>query len=186
MRLSKPVAAFALMMISACGGNSPTEPSQRTCTPVTTSALLRLQTGESFRVRFSVPTGLTPDIVVMTYLGLPNSGFASSGIVHRLYDGTTLLGTYESAEPDTIAFWKSPESSFGLPTDTTYGLIAPAVTVNFDSILRGTIDGRVELAVTRGTVTILSAREAEVVLIGPARGSFPDTRAAITAREWCR
>jgi hypothetical protein len=59
------------------------------------------------------------------------------------------------------------------------------ISVNFDSIVSGTIDGRVELVVTTGEVTISSAEQAEVVVFGPARGSFPDTSASTTAREWC-
>jgi hypothetical protein len=116
------------------------------------------------------------------------SSYARSTIMRagRFYDGNTLLGTQVRPDQDTTAFWKSPESPLGTPGDTTYGFNTTATSVNFDSIVSGTIDGRVELAVTSGTVTISQADEAEVVLIGPARGTFPDTRASITAREWCR
>lgn len=184
MRAPKRLAVIAMAtLITACGGGSPTGPSQPTCTPVTTS-LLSLRPGELFRVRFRVPSGLSRDIVILTYLGLPSSGFASSTIVQRLYDGATLLGTEDRAEQDTTAFWKSPESSFGTPGDTTYAMSAAAISVNVDSIVNGTIDGRVELAVTSGQVSISSAAQAEVVLIGPAR-TFPDTRVPIVAREWC-
>jgi hypothetical protein len=146
------------------------------CTPVNSSALLTLRTGELFRAKFRVPSGVTRDIVILSYLRVADSGFNSSTIVHRLYDGTTLLGMQDYRPYDTVAFWKSPESLFGTPGDGAYGLGAPAASVNFDSITNATIDGRVELAVVSGAVTIRNAEQADISLLAPAPRNFFDTR----------
>jgi hypothetical protein len=76
------------------------------------------------RVPSPVPCtlGMTREIVMLTYMGLPEQGFNSSRISHRLYDGDSLLGTQDNLT-ETLAFWKSPESSFGNPGDTLYGSV---------------------------------------------------------------
>ena len=142
-------ALLCLSSLVACGGSSPTSPSQRNCTAVTTRTL-NLAVGEVFRAEFRVPAGVTREVIVLSYLGLPESGFVAGRISHKLYDGARLLGAQENSE--TIAIWKSPESSFGMPNDPAYGFSYAALSVDFTSLVNGTIDGRVELSPVSGPI----------------------------------
>ena len=177
-------AVLCLFCVSACGGSSPTSPSH-TCTAITGPTTLRLDAGDVFRLRFRAPSGMTREIVMLTYMGLPERGFSSSKISHRLYDGDRLLSVQDNLT-ETVAVWKSPESSFGTPGDTTYGFSGPAASVDFSSIVSGTFDGRSELWVVSGSVEISSANLAEVQLYGPAQGNFPERVAPRTGIDWCR
>jgi hypothetical protein len=112
---------LCLLCVSARGGSRPTSPSP-TCTVISGPTTLRLSAGDVFRLRFRAPFGMTREIVMLTYMGLPEQGFNSSRISHRLYDGDSLLGTQDNLT-ETLAFWKSPESSFGNPGDTLYGSV---------------------------------------------------------------
>jgi hypothetical protein len=176
---------LGLTCLSACGGKgSPTAPAQN-CTAITGPTTLRLDAGELLRLRFRAPSGMTPRIVLFTYMGLPESGFGSARISHRLYDGDRLLGAQDDLT-DTVAIWKSPQSSFGTPGDTTYGLSGPAASVDFTSLVAGTFDGRIDLSVVSGSVRIGSADLAEVQLYGPALEPVPARAAPRTGLEWCR
>jgi hypothetical protein len=131
-------AVLCLYCVSACGGSSSTSPSQ-TCTAITGPTTLRLGAGDVFRLRFRAPSGMTREIVMLSYMGLPERGFSSSKISHRLYDGDRLLGVQDNLT-DTVAVWKSPESSFGSPGDTTYGFSTAAASVDFTSIVCSSAD----------------------------------------------
>ena len=174
--------ALWVSLLSGCGNDSPVSPGAKTCAPVSAPTTAELRAGDVFRVNFSVPAGLTNEIVLFSYLALLDS--PRRPITHRLYDGTTLLGVQELE--DTVAVWKSSTSSYGTPGDTVYGLSSPAVVVDYSSIVSGAIAGRVELSVAGGSVILSSLELATVFFIGPARGDFRETPASITARELCR
>lgn len=170
------------LCLGGCGGNSPAGPTPSACSAVTTPTSVELRPGVSFRVDFTVPPGVTTDIVLFSFLGL--SRRVNGQLVHRLYDGTTLLGSQEVQT--TVAGWKSAESSYGTP-DSGYEFSSPVVTIDFRSIVNGTIAGRVEISVTSGSVVLDSIDEAAVLLMGPlSRGSPTQRSVPITRREICR
>ena len=136
----------------------------------------------AFRVGFTVPPGVTTDIVLFSFLGL--SRRVNGQLVHRLYDGTTLLGSQEVQS--SVAGWKSPESPYGTP-DSGYEASSPTATIDFRSIVNGTIAGRVEISVASGSVVLDSIDEAAVMLMGPISRGLPTQRfVPITIREVCR
>jgi hypothetical protein len=142
-----------------------------------------LRTGETCRIKFTVPSGLTPD-VLFTIVGRP-SGPGSPIVSMRLYDGAILLGAQENLR-DTVAFWKSPDSLFGTP-GSLHEINSTAVVVNFSSIVSGTIDGRLELSVTSGTISLFDLDLSLVELWRPREtGGTIATPAVMTAREVCR
>jgi len=109
---------------------------------------------------------------------------SNSTSAFRLLDGANLLGTQNNVT-GTVAVWKSPDSLFGLP-DSPYGLSGPAAVVDYSSIVRGTIDGRVEFSVTSGSLLVSSLEQSSVMLMPPANGSFPTQFIRGTSLEMCR
>ena len=109
---------------------------------------------------------------------------STSSTSFRLLDGTNVLGTQGNVT-GTVAVWKSPDSLFGAP-NSPYELNGPAVAVDYMSIVRGTIDGRVEFSVTSGSLVVENLEQSSVMLMGPARGSFQQQFISGTNLELCR
>lgn len=105
-------------------------------------------------------------------MGLPSSVPITSGPTSKLYDGANVLGVQDNLA-DTVV----PEK---------FGEARSAIVVNFSSILNATIDARVEFSGASGPVAIYSIEKAQVLVIGPLRGRFPQTDATITGRDVCR
>ena len=112
------------------------------------------------------------------------SGLEQSATTMRLYDGATLLGEVLDYH-DSVVFWKSTTSLFGTP-NSPYWFRAPAVAVDFRSIVNGTIDGRFEFTVTRGSVRIERLDLATLMPVSLTDPSGFGAPASVSGREICR
>ena len=139
------------------------------------------------RVRFTVPPTETSDVVLLIHMGEENAvpGSTSNWRARfRLYDGATLLSTFEGQT--TVAFFKSPESTFGAP-GSGYGFFSSDnALADFRSIVSGTIDGRVEFSLISGARVLPSANLASVSIFGPPGRFLGGVAAPVTARQFCR
>jgi hypothetical protein len=113
--------------------------------------LAALREGDLFRFRFRVPGGANAD-VMFVFAGSAIAVPSSTGtlVSFRLYDGANRL-CEDAAGQTNVAYFKSPESLFGL-RDSAYEHNGPegvaASVADFRSIVDGTIEGRIELFVT--------------------------------------
>jgi hypothetical protein len=174
-------AILGLMMFLpaiACGGSPPTAPT-RTCEPIVGPTSPTLSAGDLFRFRFTVSSGADADVLV-TFMGEGADGLSRSAMSVRLYDGTNLLGALDEYQ-DSVALWKSPTSPFSASNSNG----APAVVLDFRTIVTGTIDGRVEFSVTRGSVSVQRLDLATVMLLRSTDLAAAGTP-MISARELCR
>lgn len=177
------IAMLWLSLAGACGGSTPTSPSGTSCGPLPASNSATLNTGDMFRVRFRVPSGRNPD-VMFSIIGLAD-GPTAWRASFRLHDGATQLGVQDDIH-DAAVFFKSPDSPFGTPA-SPYALSGPATAIAFTSISAGTIDGRLEFAVTSGPVFLSQLDLGFIELWQPRQGGGMETTlAVITSREICR
>ena len=167
--------------VANCGGSTPMSPT-RPCTAVSAPTSTSLAAGDVFRYRFTVPGGSNAD-VLLTFMGEFGAVGPQSAISVRLYDGARLLGGIENHD-DSVVVFKSPDSLFGTPS-SPYSLSGPATVADFSSIANGTIDGRVEYTVTRGSVFADHLEKAAIALMRPADQEDFHT-VVVTARELCR
>ena len=145
------------------------------CTP-TSGALL--QVGDVATIQFTIDTNFgasTPDVLVANVSVSPTQPLV---LTTRLLDGDVQLG--ESLVRSTGSFvgtagaWKSATSLFDRE---------PQATIDFSSIADGTIDGRIEMEVTSGS---LEMTESDVGLrlieaIAPTGGIWIMPGAVITS-----
>jgi hypothetical protein len=167
---------------AACGGSTPTSPN-RACEPVTGTAERTLAANDLFRFQFTVPPRPETDLVAV-FIGENASGLEQSGTTIRLYDGANLLGSVSDYQ-DSVVFWKSTTSQFGTPS-SPYWFSAPAMAIDFRSIVNGTIDGRVEFLVTRGSVHVERLDLATLVPVSLTDPTGFGTPASVSVREICR
>jgi hypothetical protein len=144
------------------------------CRAVVGPTSVALRSGDLFRFRFAVPSGAADADVLVTFMGEGGS-LSESALTVRVYDGTSLLGAVDEYQ-DTVAFWKSPASSSPL---------TPAVVIDFRKIADGTVDGRVEFSVTRGSPHVDRLDLATVTLLDPSNLNSVGTP-VISGRELCR
>jgi hypothetical protein len=174
--------------MSACS-SPPTEPSQPLyCTPLVGPGSTLLREGDLFRFRFRVPAGANAD-VMLVFAGSAvafSSSSTRTSAGFRLYDGANRLGVY-GAGAENVAYFKSPDSLFGLrgsPYEHEPQGLAATV-ADFHSIVDGTIDGRVELFVSLGSLSILDLDKSTVLLLNPdAQGGTGNP--VVSDREFCR
>lgn len=135
--LKSACAVLLVIVASACGSSTTTSPSPaapQTC-PSPPSGIFTLNDNETLRMAFRVSATPTTDVMV-TDVGLVSAPTSATSS-WRVLNGSNLLGTQQGATG--VAFWRSSVSQFSNGT-----------TIDFSSLLNGTIDGRVEFAVTKG------------------------------------
>jgi hypothetical protein len=180
-------AIVILCCLCACSSSTPTSPSLTNCSDVTGPVTLS-SVADVIRVKFTVPPTGTSDFVLLIHMGEEQSVAGSTTTDwrarFRLYDGATLLGTFEGQT--TVAFFKSAESTFGLP-DSGYGFFSSDNAVaDFAPMVRGTIDGRIEFSLIGGSRVLPSANLASVSIFGPPGKFFGGVAASVTTPQWCR
>jgi len=176
------LSVLASFCLAGCGGSTPSSPTPVPCAAIAGPTTTTLRAGEQFRYRFTVPSGSDADVLVTFMAELADVG-SDSAISVRLYDGAKLLGAAEDHHDSVVPF-KSPQSLFGTPS-SPYSLNGLAIVVDFSSIANGTIDGRVEYIVSRGSVFAEHLEKAAIMLVGQSDQEDFHT-AIITARELCR
>ena len=106
----------------------------------------------TFNVNPSAWNSNTPDVIRLGVYGPAVISSTPPTLTAALYDGSTLLGTVSAKPlssndlPGLVSFyWRSPTSVWAEE---------PVSAVNFTSILNGSIQGRIDLSVSGGSVTI--------------------------------
>jgi hypothetical protein len=176
---ARAILGFMMLLpVIACGGSAPTSPSP-TCEAIVNPTSPTLSAGDLFRFRFTVSPGADADLLI-TFMGEGADGLSRSAMSVRLYDGTNLLGALDEYQ-DSVAFWKSPTNPFSF-TNTNN---VPAVVFDFSKIANGTIAGRVEFSITRGSLSVQRLDLATIMLLRSTDLSAGGTP-MISARELCR
>jgi hypothetical protein len=138
------------------------------------------------RVKFTVPSSDTSDLVLLIHMGVSNSAEdprADWRSRFSLYDGAILLGVFDVE--DTVGFFKSPDSTLNVPS-SGYGFEASATVADFRSIVSGTIDGRVDLSMLSGARVLTQANLASITVYAPSGKFRFGVPVPVSTRQLCR